>query len=474
MVIVGAGPAGIFAALELSQIEGVSILLMEKGRLLQQRDCPSIDKGIACPPCKLCDLTSGWGGAGAFSDGKLTLSTEVGGNLAEYVDKQIFNGLIGYVDRVYARLAGNDEIYGVGDDVEEWQRRAALAELRLIPVTIRHIGTDRCFNVLDQMEKQLSSRIDIEMRTTAAEIVVENGQIKAVKSSDGRTIGCDYLVVAPGREGADWLTAEAKRLRLELSNNPVDVGLRIEMPSAVLEPITRSLYESKLEFYSKSFDDRVRSFCMCPYGEVATECTAGTDPVITVNGHSYSDRRTNNTNFALLVSTNFTKPFREPIEYGRYLARLANILSGGVIVQRLGDLLSGRRSTPERIKRGIVDPTLKTATPGDLSFVLPYRYLTDIIEMLQAMDKLAPGVCSRDTLLYGLEVKFYSSRLKLTSSLETGISNMFAAGDGAGVTRGLVQASVSGVIAAREIGRRLGQDLTGLDIGGVRGSVGKH
>ena len=464
VVIVGGGPAGIFAALELAQTQDVSVLLIEKGRDLQQRVCPSIQKGIACPPCKLCDLTSGWGGAGAFSDGKLTLSTVIGGNLSEYVERAAFDDLIAYVDRIYSRLAGSDTVYGVGDDVEEWQRKAALAELRLIPVTIRHIGTDRCFTVLDEMKKRLSSRIDIEMRTTASELVVKEGKINSVKTSDGQTIQCEHLIVAPGREGADWLTAEAKRLKLELSNNPVDVGLRIEMPSAVLEGLTKSLYESKLEFYSKSFDDRVRSFCMCPYGEVATECTAGTDPVITVNGHSYSDRRTSNTNFALLVSTTFTKPFHEPIEYGRYLARLANILSGGVIVQRLGDLMSGRRSTPERIRRGIVEPTLKTATPGDLSFVLPYRYLTDIIEMLQAMDKLAPGVCARDTLLYGLEVKFYSSRLKLTPSLETGVTNLFAAGDGAGVTRGLVQASVSGVIAAREIARRLGQSLPGVEI----------
>ena len=459
VVIVGAGPAGIFAALELSRVGGISVLMLEKGRDLDKRVCPSIDKGIACPPCKLCDLTSGWGGAGAFSDGKLTLSSQVGGNLAEYVDAKALRDLIDYVDGVYARLAGTDEVFGVGEEVDEWQRKAALAHLRLIPVRIRHIGTDRCFDVLDEMRKLLSSSVDVEMRAAACELMVKDGRIHAVKTRDGRTIQCGFLVVAPGREGADWLTAEAKRLNLELVNNPVDVGLRVETPASVMEGLTRALYESKLEFYSKFFDDRVRTFCMCPYGEVATECTAGTDPVITVNGHSYSDRRTENTNFALLVSTNFTKPFHEPIEYGRYLARLANILSGGVIVQRLGDLMAGRRSTPERLRRGIVEPTLKTATPGDLSFVLPYRYLTDITEMLEALDKLAPGVCSRDTLLYGLEVKFYSSRLHLTANLETGISNLFAAGDGAGVTRGLVQASVSGVIVAREIARRQGKEV---------------
>jgi hypothetical protein len=239
-----------------------------------------------------------------------------------------------------------------------------------------------------------------------------------------------------------------------MHSNPIDVGVRVEVPVAVMEALTNVLYESKLEFMSKSFDDRVRTFCMCPGGEVIMETTGGCDPVITVNGHSYADRSTDNTNFALLVSTTFTKPFNQPIAYGRYLARLANILSGGVLVQRLGDLMEGRRSTPARIEQGLVQPTLKNATPGDLSFALPYRYLTDIVEMLQAMDRLAPGVASPHTLLYGIEVKFYSSRPQLSPSLETEVSNMFAVGDGAGVSRGLIQASVSGVVAAREILRR--------------------
>jgi hypothetical protein len=241
-----------------------------------------------------------------------------------------------------------------------------------------------------------------------------------------------------------------------MHHNPVDVGVRVEVPVAVMKKLTDVLYEVKLEFLSKSFDDRIRTFCMCPGGEVIMESTGGCDPVITVNGHSYAECKSNNTNFALLVSTAFTKPFREPIAYGKYLARLANILSGGVLVQRFGDLMKGRRSTPERIARGIVEPTLKAATPGDLSFVIPYRYLTGIVEMLQAMDKLAPGIASPHTLLYGVEVKFYSCRPELSPSLETEIKNMFAIGDGTGISRGLVQASASGVVAAREILRRGG------------------
>jgi hypothetical protein len=241
-----------------------------------------------------------------------------------------------------------------------------------------------------------------------------------------------------------------------MSNNPIDVGIRVEVPVAVMEKLVSVLYEAKLEFLSKRFDDRIRTFCMCPAGEVTMETTGGCDPVITVNGHSYANRKSNNTNFALLVSTTFTEPFREPIAYGKYLARLANILSGGVLIQRLGDLMNGHRSTPARIERGLVQPTLRTATPGDLSFVLPYRHLTGLIEMLQAMDKLAPGVASSHTLLYGVEVKFYSCQLQLSPCLETEVSNMFAAGDGAGISRGLIQASASGVVAAREILKRSG------------------
>jgi len=290
----------------------------------------------------------------------------------------------------------------------------------------------------------------------ASTLIVDNGQVKGIETERGERFDCHYLVLAPGREGADWLSTEAKRLNLTMHNNPIDVGIRVEVPVAVMEGLTNVLYEAKLEFLSKSFDDRIRTFCMCPAGEVIMESTGGADPVITVNGHSYADHRSSNTNFALLVSTTFTEPFREPIAYGKYLARLANILSGGVLVQRFGDLMEGHRSTPARIERGLVQPTLKSATPGDLSFVIPYRHLTGIIEMLQAMDKLAPGVASHHTLLYGVEVKFYSCRPQLSPSLETEVSNMFTAGDGAGISRGLIQASASGVVAAREILRRSG------------------
>ncbi len=456
VIIVGGGPAGIFAALEMSQASDLSILLVEKGRDIDGRICPARDARTPCTSCSPCNLVCGLGGAGAFSDGKLVLSSQVGGQLGDYLGEGGAEALIKHVDDVYLRFGASNKLREGGDRVDELCRRASLAELRLIPVPIRHLGTEHCRSVLEAMRDYLASRLEFKLGAMAATVIVENGEVRGVETEAGDRFDCHYLILAPGREGADWLSTEAGRLNLTMDNNPIDVGVRVEVPVAVMADLTDVLYEAKLEFLSKSFDDRVRTFCMCPDGEVIMESTGGCDPVITVNGHSYADQKSGNTNFALLVSTTFTKPFREPIAYGKYLARLANILSGGVLVQRLGDLMEGQRSTPARIKRGLVRPTLGSATPGDLSFVLPYRHLTGIMEALQAIDRLVPGVASRHTLLYGVEVKFYSNRLQLSPSLETEVGNMFAAGDGAGVSRGLVQASASGVVAAREILRRSG------------------
>jgi uncharacterized FAD-dependent dehydrogenase len=454
VIIVGGGPAAIFAALELSQAADLDILLIEKGRDIDKRQCPARDTGNPCTPCPICDLVCGLGGAGAFSDGKLTLSSQVGGSLSDYLGESEAEALIHYVDEVYLKFGAPNKLYGAGKKVDKLREKADLAGLKLVPVPIRHLGTEHCRSLLKAIWDYLSPHIESRLETEACNISVEQGKVKGVKTEAGDSFECHYLILAPGREGADWLAKEADRLKLTMHSNPVDVGVRVEVPATVMADLTSALYESKLEFLSPSFDDRVRTFCMCPGGEVIMETTGGCDPVITVNGHSYAERSTSNTNFALLVSTAFTKPFNQPIAYGKYLARLANILSGGVLVQRLGDLMEGRRSTPARIEQGLVQPTLKNATPGDLSFALPYRYLTGIVEMLQAMDKLAPGVASYHTLLYGIEVKFYSGRPQLSPSLETEVNNMFAIGDGAGVSRGLIQASASGVIAAREILRR--------------------
>jgi uncharacterized FAD-dependent dehydrogenase len=456
VIIVGGGPAGIFTALELAQISGLSILLIEKGRDIDGRQCPARDRDGRCVTCTPCNLVCGLGGAGAFSDGKLTLSADVGGRLADYVGESRTADFIQYVDETYLRFGAPDRLYGVGDDVDLLCHRAALAGLHLRPVPIRHLGTEHCRSVLRSMRDYLEPHIDLKLDVVASSVIVNDGCVTGIVTEAGDRYDCDYLVLAPGREGADWLSREAKRLDLTMHNNPVDVGVRVEVPDMVMEAFCNTLYEVKLEFFSPSFNDRIRTFCMCPEGEVILESTGGTDPVITVNGHSYAERKSGNTNFALLMSTSFTEPFHEPIAYGKYLARLANILSGGVLVQRFGDLMQGRRSTPARIDEGLVRPTLTSATPGDLSFVLPYRHLAGIIDMLKAMDRLIPGVASQHTLLYGVEVKFYSGRLQLSPGLETEVGNMFAAGDGAGVSRGLIQASASGVVVAREIMGRVG------------------
>jgi uncharacterized FAD-dependent dehydrogenase len=454
VIIVGGGPAGIFAALELTQSSTLSVLLVEKGKDLVGRVCPARDTGKPCISCSPCNLVCGLGGAGAFSDGKLTLAPEVGGWLKDYLGNSATSALLKYVDSIYLRFGAPDILYGVGEDIEKIRARAILSDLKLVTVPLRHMGTENCFSILKSMREHLNSHLDVKTMTMVSRVIVENGGAKGIETADGEQYDCDYLVLAPGREGADWLFKEAGRLKLTMQYNPVDVGVRVEVPRAVMDNLTSVLYEAKLEYFSQSFDDRIRTFCMCPGGEVVTENTGGSDPVVTVNGHSYAGRCTDNTNFALLVSTDFTKPFHEPIAYGKYISRLANILSGGVLVQRLGDLTSGHRTNLTRIEKSLVQPTLKSAVPGDLSFVLPYRHLKGIIEMLEAMDNLVPGVASRHTLLYGVEVKFYSFRPHLSSVLETEIHNMFAAGDGAGVSRGLSLASASGIVAAREILRR--------------------
>ncbi|MBM7856097.1 putative FAD-dependent dehydrogenase [Desulfohalotomaculum tongense] len=452
VIIVGAGPAGIFSALELvKNKQGVKVLIVEKGRDIAKRICPSREKKVPCVSCDPCSTVCGWGGAGAFSDGKLTLSSAVGGNLDSYIGKPRLEEYIKYVDDIYLEFGAPEKVYGLGqeEEIEKIKRQALEAELKLVPMPIRHLGTGRCMEILQNMQDYLAEK-GVEIATDCAvdQVLVKDNRAVGIKTAGGEEFYGKNVILAPGREGADWLQQEAKRLNLTTAVNPVDIGVRVELPASVMEHLTKVVYESKFLYTSKTFDDQVRTFCMNPYGEVVTE---NNDGLITVNGHSHAYRKTENTNFAVLVTKTFTQPFKDPIKYGRYISSLANLLSGGVIVQRLGDLLSGRRSTESRIKKGLVEPTLTEAVPGDLSLVFPYRHLMAIVEMLEAMDKIAPGVFSRFTLLYGVEVKFYSFRLALKNNLETHIQNLYAAGDGAGVTRGLVQASVAGVVTAREI-----------------------
>jgi len=441
VIIFGAGPAGIFTALELCERSDLRVLVLDRGKDIFERTRSK-------------SILFGWGGAGAFSDGKLTFSTETGGWLKDYVSGKRLTELMQEVENIYIKYGAPAKIYGDDEDaISNISRKAAMAELRLIPSKVRHLGTDQCPELLKKMRKTIDGKVEIMMEKTVSNLLVQGEEVKGVRMVDGEEILAKYVVVAPGRSGAEWLRQEANRLGLKTINNPVDIGVRIEVPAVVMNHLTDVLYEPKFVYYSKSFDDKVRTFCVCPRGYVVTEHL---DDVITVNGHSYEEKTSENTNFAVLVSTSFTEPFKEPVAYGKYIAKLANLLVGGVIVQRLGDLEVGRRSTQERMERSVVKPTLGDAKPGDLSFALPGRYLMDVKEMINALDKIAPGVYSRHTLLYGVEVKFYSSRLELNNVLETKIRNLFTAGDGAGITRGLVQSSTSGLIVAREILRRTG------------------
>ncbi len=452
VIIIGSGPAGIFAALELVKNTTLKVLMIEKGSDIDRRACPMVESSVPCVQCDLCSILCGWGGAGAYSDGKLTLTPEFGGWLKDYLSASDLSLFIDYVDSIYQTFGAGGEVHGENSEaLARLKKKAAGYNLELIPARIRHIGTDLCKSVLKEIREYLNGRIDVIFDTPVSRINNDNGTVSGVTTSDGTIYGAAYVIAAVGREGSSWLSTEAKRLGLSLHKNPVDIGVRVELPAHILKDITDAAYEGKFIYSSRRFRDRVRTFCMNPYGEVVKEYSEG---IYSVNGHSYRDRTTDNTNFALLVSTDFTRPFDDPISYGKYIAGLANLIGGGVIVQRLGDLKMGRRSTSERIAEGSVRPTLEDATPGDLSFVLPYRHLHNIMEMLEALDNVAPGVNSGDTLLYGVEVKFYSTKLKLTQGFETEVKNLFAAGDGAGVSRGLIQASISGVVAAREVIKR--------------------
>ncbi len=442
VIIVGCGPAGIFTALTLAENGIDGIILFDQGNDLEKRARHDAR-----------DVLCGWGGAGAFSDGKLNISTDVGGYLSEFISKNDLIKLLNHTDEIFVKHGAPNRIFGdLPASVEEIADQSRLAGLEFIPSVIRHIGTENCRRVLSNMRKKLEGKAEVKTCCPVTSLIEEGGQIKGVKLADGRVINGDYVVVAPGRVGANWMKGEVDKFGLRTKSSPVDIGVRVELPATIFKRITDVVYEPKLIFYSKTFDDKVRTFCMNPYGEVVTE---ENDGIITVNGHSYAKRRSDNSNFAILVSNTFTEPFRDPIAYGRYIARLSNLLGGGAMIQRLGDLLAGRRSTRDRIDHCLTRPTLSQATPGDLSFVFPYRHLQSIIEMLQALDKLAPGVYSRHTLLYGVEVKFYSNRIEVSPELETKIKNLFIIGDGAGITRGLLQAAASGVIAARTVVSRI-------------------
>ncbi|KGM96138.1 FAD-dependent oxidoreductase [Clostridium novyi A str. 4552] len=462
VIIVGAGPAGIFTALEVTKLNSeLSVLIIDKGRNIEKRTCPARKTG-KCVNCNPCAITFGWSGAGAFSDGKLSLSPEVGGRILEYYSEEECKNLINYCDNIYLKFGANKVVHGLNNErVEEIKYEASKHNIRLIECPVRHLGTELAYNVLRDMYHHLidNTNTDFSELTEAEELIVEDNKVTGiiVNSKDGRCeIKGKYVVVAPGRGGAEWLSKEAEKLNIKTKNNAVDIGVRVEVPNSIMDHLTKDLYEAKLVYYSDTFDNKVRTFCMNPGGVVSEEHYD--DNIAVVNGHSYSEEklRTSNTNFAMLVSTSFTEPFNQPIDYGKYIAQLGNMLTGGpIMVQRLGDLLRGRRTDESRLKKSTTIPTLKSAVPGDLSFVLPQRHLTSIIEALRAFDKVAPGLYSKNTLLYGVEVKFYSSKFDTNNKFETEINNLYTIGDGAGITRGLMQASSTGVIVARDIVKKI-------------------
>lgn len=459
VVIVGAGPAGIFTALELTKKNpGIKILIVDKGRTIEKRCCPARTTG-KCVNCDPCAIVNGWSGAGAFSDGKLTQSTEVGGRMKDYIPEAEAEKLIKYVDDYYLEFGATHEVYGLNSKkVDDIMYEASKYNIQLIPCPVRHLGTELSYEVLKKMYIHLINNTNTKFMelTTAKDIIAKDGRAVGVvidtKNREDVEINAKSVVIAPGRDGAEWLAGQAKKLGIKTENNEVDIGVRVEVPNSIMDHLTEDLYEAKLVYYSDTFENKVRSFCMNPSGYVSEEHYDG--EIAVVNGHSYSGAglKSPNTNFALLVSTRFTEPFNQPIEYGKYIAKLGNMLTGGgIMVQRLGDLLHGRRTDYERLRKSTTVPTLKSAVPGDLSFVLPQRHLTSIVETLKAFDKIAPGLYSKNTLLYGVEVKFYSSKVKVDNNFETIIENLYTIGDGAGITRGLMQASATGVVVARSI-----------------------
>lgn len=462
VIIVGAGPAGIFTALELKmKAPNQRILLVDEGLTIDRRTCPARKTG-RCVHCQPCNIMSGWSGAGAFSDGKLSLSEEVGGNIVEYMSRDEARALIHYADSIYTRFGAPDKVHGLNDKrVEEIDYECSRHNIHLVHCPVRHMGTEYSFETLRNMYRWLIEQPGFEFRelTRADSILIENGRVTGIvlttRGKEPETVYAPCVVAAPGRGGADWLNHVARENGIDTRNNEVDIGVRVEVPNAVMDHLTKALYEAKMIYYSDTFENKVRTFCMNPGGIVSEEHYEG--GIAVVNGHSYAEeeRRTGNTNFAMLVSSRFTEPFNRPIEYGRYIAQLGNMLTGGgIMVQRLGDLLQGRRTDADRLSRSTTVPTLKTAVPGDLSFVLPHRHLTSLIEAMKAFDKVAPGLYSKNTLLYGVEVKFYSSKIQVDNHFRTAVEGLYAIGDGAGITRGLMQASVTGVVVARDIAEK--------------------
>ena len=448
VIIIGAGPGGIFSAYELmKQDENLKIAVFDAGHSLEQRHCPiDGEKVKSCISCKTCAIMNGFGGAGAFSDGKYNITNDFGGTLYEYIGRQKALELMKYVDTINMSHGGEGtKMYSTaGTDL----KKACLQnKLKLLDASVRHLGTDVNYVVLKNLYDEMKEHMDFFFDTPVEKIQVkEDGYTVSAKDAE---YACRKCIVSVGRSGSKWMENVCEDLEIPTKSNRVDIGVRVELPAVIFSHLTDELYESKIVYRTEKFEDNVRTFCMNPYGIVVNENTNG---IVTVNGHSYDspDLRTENTNFALLVAKHFSEPFKDSNGYGESIARLSNMLGGGVIVQRFGDLVRGRRSNQKRIEEGLVTPTL-SATPGDLSLVLPKRILDGIMEMIYALDKIAPGTANDDTLLYGVEVKFYNMEVELDENLQSRYPGLYIIGDGSGVTHSLSHASASGVYVARHI-----------------------
>lgn len=466
IIVVGAGPAGIFTCYELVEKKpDLNILLLEKGRDIYKRSCPILQKKITkCPPSNqhkdgtgchpACSITNGFGGAGAYSDGKFNITTEFGGWMTEYIPPSQVLKLIKYVDQINIKHGANSAATDpTTSAVKNIEKRGLAVGLKLLRAEVRHLGTEQNLQILKNIYESLKTKVDMKFEVEVDELIVKEDiklHIQGVITTAGKQYLADNVVIVPGRDGSEWLTRIFKKYNINMISNHVDIGVRVETSDTIMEEINENLYEGKF-VYRTTVGTTVRSFCSNPSGHVVIENHSG---VMLANGHAYKDKNlgSDNTNFALLVSHNFSHPFDKPIEYAKSISKLANNLSdGGVLVQKYGDILKGRRSTDKRISEGFIEPTLKEAVPGNLCLALPYTTMKSIMEMIEALDNVTPGIASEHTLLYGVEAKFYSSRPELTNSFETKIRGLYAGGDGAGLTRGLAQAGACGVAIARDI-----------------------
>lgn len=459
LIIVGAGPAGIFTALEIERNEkDKKILLLEKGRRIEKRHCPK-EKTGECVHCKpYCHITTGFSGAGAFSDGKLSLNCEVGGDLPLLIGEKMVQETIEYTDKIYLEFGADSKVEGLGnnDSIKEIRRKAIEASLKLVDCPIRHLGTEKAHEIYMKIQNYLiDNGVEIQFNVLAEDLIIEENSIKGVRVKELSTevekdVFADKVVVASGRKGAHWLKNMCLKHDINHQSSTVDIGVRVEVRNEVMERVNDVLYESKLIGYPEPFRDKVRTFCQNPGGFVSQENYD--DNLAVVNGHSYKEKKSNNTNLAILSSHNFSEPFNQPIEYGKKVAELVNMLGNGqILVQRYGDILNGKRTWEKELSRSNLKPTLPDAVAGDITSAIPYRTMTNILNFIEALNKVVPGFASMETLLYGPEVKFYSNKIKLDKDFRTNIEGLYCLGDSSGWTRGLMMASTMGVIMGQKI-----------------------